>query len=80
MLATLQLDHLKEAHRAFLRPGKFQIEDALNLLDSLKLNAQVDGLIRGQIHRLFDRDAFAGFLRYDGIVQLIEIETLRQSK
>lgn len=74
----LVLSDLDRAEHAFNRViGKHTIEEALELLVDLNLETDVQELIYSWIEKTFARDAFAGYLRYDTIVQLIQIEKIQ---
>lgn len=72
------LADLEKAEQAFNRViGKHDYGHAFELLAELKLGEQADDIVLGVIENAFARDAFAGFLRYDGVVQRIQIEIIR---
>lgn len=72
------LADLEKAEQAFNRVlGKHDFDHAFELLAGLELGEQADSIVLGLIETAFARDAFAGLLRYDGIVQRIQIEIIR---
>jgi len=72
------LADLEKAEQAFSQAiGKHTIEQALELLIDLNLDANTQELIYSWIETVFERDAFAGYLRYDSIVQRIQIKKIQ---
>lgn len=69
---------LEKAEQAFNRVlGNQDYGHAFETLIELKLGDQAEDIVLRLIDTAFARDAFAGFLRYDGIVQRIQIEIIR---
>lgn len=69
---------LEKAEHAFNQiVGKYEFGDAFDLLAGLNLGNAADDIVLGLIEKAFARDASAGFLRYDGIVQAIQIAIIR---
>lgn len=72
---------LEKAEHAFNRElGKHQLNDAYELLIGLNLGEDAQEIVTEIITGAFSQDAFAGFLRYDSIVQRIQIAIIRLSR
>jgi hypothetical protein len=76
-MATLQ-DDLEKAIDAFNRAyGKHERDDAFELLLELDLSPAAEDIVEATINRVFDHDASAGFVRYDGIVSRLQVNVMR---
>jgi hypothetical protein len=72
---------LKKAEGAFNREiGKRTFTDAFDILLDLDLGLDAELLTLNIIEEAFEKDAFAGYLRYDGIVSRLQITALRLQK
>lgn len=60
--------------------GKHEISKAIDLLETLNLGDEAEGIVLEIIEKAFAQDAFAGYLRFEGIASTIEVTALRRAK
>lgn len=78
---TALIGDLKKAEQAFNRQlGKHDYSEAFDLLLATDLGVEAELVALNIIDEAFEKDAFAGYLRYDGIVSNLQITAIRLSR
>lgn len=76
-MATLQ-EELEKAIHAFNRAyGKHERDEAYELLMELELSPAAEDIVEAIVNHVFDHDASAGFVRYDGIISRLQANAVR---
>lgn len=78
---TALIGDLKKAEQAFnSQIGKHDYSEAFNLLLETDLGIEAELVALNIIDEAFENDAFAGYLRYDGIVSRLQVTGIRLSR
>lgn len=80
-IQTTLIADLKKAETAFnVQLGKHEYAEAFDLLIQTDLGIEAELIALNIIDEAFENDAFAGYLRYDGIVSRLQVTAIRLSR
>lgn len=78
---TTLISDIKKAEQAFnAQLGKHEYSEAFDLLIETDLSVEAELIALNIIDEAFEKDAFAGYLRYDGIVSRLQVTGIRLSR